>query len=146
MAHACRSLDRPQGAKREPGKLPLLFTKPHTAGGANQAPPTATRNLYVTNYGPETTEDDIRMAFEPHCEVLEVAMKEDYCFVHTNSVETATAAKAFFEKPFTIHGRPIKVNYARERRGSTGTTAGRQLLARLEAACAFFSRIVFFSK
>jgi len=113
-----------KGMRRDPGKLPFLFSKPHwpfrASGAMHPRPFVATRNLHVAGYGPETSVEDIRSAFAPQCEVLEVAMKNGYCFVHTNSVQSAMAAKRFFERPFILKGRAIKVNFARDR-GDAGS-------------------------
>ena len=64
-----------------------------TGGSGTGANWSATRNLHVCNFSETTTEDDIKDLFTPHCEVVDVHVKDDYAFVNTASIEAATAAK-----------------------------------------------------
>lgn len=75
----------------------------------------ATRNLFMTNYGPVRL-DDVRGLFSNFCEVLDIVVKPNYTFIHTSSIRGAVIAKNHLDG-FIIGGRKIVLNFAQEKVG-----------------------------
>jgi RNA recognition motif-containing protein len=93
------------------------------------------KKLYVGNLPWETTEEQIREAFDQFGTITDVHMPKDwesgqfrgFAFVEFSDAQSAAdAANALNETDF--HGRPLKVNEAKERepRGGGGQQAGRR--------------------
>jgi RNA recognition motif-containing protein len=84
------------------------------------------KRLYVGNLPFETTEDDIRAAFEAHGTVHEITLVNDrdtgrfkgFGFVEMDEAGAKAAIENLDSKDFG--GRDIKVNEARERQGGRG--------------------------
>jgi RNA recognition motif-containing protein len=90
-------------------------------------------NIYVGNLSYQTTENDLRAAFEEHGEVSSVAIITDkysgqskgFGFVEMDDAEKAKAAISALDG-CDLQGRQIKVNEARPRteRGPSGPRRG----------------------
>lgn len=91
------------------------------AGGGTGPQFVPTRNLHVSGYGPNATQEELNSLFAPLCKLKNVVMKMGYCFVNSTSVEGAVAARTALQG-HVVDGQPITINFAKDRGGlySTG--------------------------
>lgn len=71
-------------------------------------------NLYLSGYGPTTTNDDIRAMFAPYVHVTEIVNKSGFSFVNTNDSEGATRAKEALNGSL-LGGLPCRINSAKRK-------------------------------
>jgi RNA recognition motif-containing protein len=84
-------------------------------------------NLYLSGYGPTTTNDEIRAMFAPYVHVTEIVNKSGFSFVNTNDPEGATRAKEALNGSL-LGGLPCRINSAKRKErdptfGLTGTSS-----------------------
>ena len=80
----------------------------------------ATKNLFVAGYGLNTTEQQLREVFAPHCTVTSVAMKSTFAFVNTNDRIAAIHAREALTGAI-LNGGALRINFAKET-GRLGTS------------------------
>jgi RNA recognition motif-containing protein len=90
---------------------PSFENSPPTAGTGG--PYSASKNLHVSNLGPNTTVESIEEFFKPHCEVKEVVIKNGFAFVNTGSIQEATGAMNALQGAEFL-GLPLTINYAKD--------------------------------
>jgi hypothetical protein len=72
----------------------------------------ATKNLHVSNLSRNSSKDSILALFEVHATVLDVSMKEGFCFVNTASREDASRALQALQGR-ELDGMKLSINFAK---------------------------------
>jgi RNA recognition motif-containing protein len=80
----------------------------------------ATKNLFVAGYGQGTTEEDVRMLFSQHSNVIGVVIKGSFAFVNTSDRAMAVAARQALGGTM-FNGGVLRINFAKET-GRLGTS------------------------
>eukprot|EP00617_Octactis_speculum_P014704 CAMPEP_0185744032 /NCGR_PEP_ID=MMETSP1174-20130828/1990_1 /TAXON_ID=35687 /ORGANISM="Dictyocha speculum, Strain CCMP1381" /LENGTH=669 /DNA_ID=CAMNT_0028417141 /DNA_START=73 /DNA_END=2082 /DNA_ORIENTATION=- len=91
-----------------PGLAPAVRESPSYA--VQQEP---SQNLHVSNYGVGTSACEMGSIFSKWCQVLDVIMKDNQCFINTATVEGASAAKAHLTD-YLVRGKPLVINFSKD--------------------------------
>ena len=100
----------PASQRRDSGPPPSNYRGNQNVGDAN---------LWLGNYGPRTTIEDIKAAFAPYVDVSEVVTKEGFSFVNTHDPEGARKAKEALNGT-SMDGLPVKIRIANQRKPKFG--------------------------
>jgi hypothetical protein len=102
-----------------PGQAPPIITGDVSHVRDDRGNP-ATKNLFVAGYGQGTSEALLRQVFSPHCEIVGVIMKGNFCFINTADKSQAVIARELMSGTL-LNGGVLRINFAKES-GRLGTS------------------------